>query len=52
MKKKGIYTCRDCGSTHIIMEVADFCADCRSINLGMKLPDGRFVEDTLEYKQI
>lgn len=44
-----VYTCKDCGSTHIIYEVVDFCGDCRSYNLGMKLPDGRFEEETEEF---
>lgn len=48
---KSIYTCRTCGSTHIIIEVVDFCADCRSYNLGMKLPNRHFEEDTEEFKE-
>lgn len=44
-----VYTCKDCGSTHIVYEVVDFCGNCRSYNLGMKLPDGRFEEETEEF---
>ena len=46
--KESILTCKDCGSTKMIIDVVDFCADCRSYNVAPKFEDGTWDEVTPE----
>ena len=45
---KTVLTCKDCGSTHMIIDVVDFCADCRSYNVAHQFEDGTWDELTDE----
>jgi len=45
---KTVLTCKDCGSTHMIIDVVDFCADCRSYNVAHQFEDGTWDEATDE----
>lgn len=46
--KESILTCKDCGSTAMIIDVVDFCTDCRSYNVAHKFEDGTWDEATPE----